>query len=131
MASRPALAAVQLNSPSPTPTKEAAKAAAARHESAGEANLAVTAFTAADTTAEAAAVEVAAAVEAEVLPVAADEELVDVSRLGLPSVPGYDLIQKLGCGGFGSVVCLAPQLTLTLPSHRSSPLPSPSPIPYP
>ena len=130
MATRPALAAVQLNSPSPTPTKEAAKAAAARHESAGEANLAVTAFTAADTTAEAAAVEVAAAVEAEVLPVAADEELVDVLRVGMPSVPGYDLIQKLGCGGFGSV-CLAPQLTLTLPSHRSSPLPSPSPIPYP
>ena len=110
---RPALAAVQLNSPSPTPTKEATKAAAARHESTGEANLAVTAFAAADATTKAAAVDAAAAVEAVVLPVAADEELVDVSRLGLPSVPGYDLIQKLGCGGFGSV-CLAPQLTHTL-----------------
>ena len=106
---RPALAAVQLNSPSPTPTKEAAKAAT-RHESAGEANLAVTAFAAADATTDAAAVEASAAVEAVVLPVAADEELVDVSRVGLPTVPGYDLIQKLGCGGFGSVVCLAPQL---------------------
>ena len=131
MATRPVLAAVQLNSPSPTPTKEATKAAAARHEPAGEANLAVTAFAAADATTETAAVEAAAAVEAEVLPVAADKGLVDLSRLGLPSVPGYDLIQKLGCGGFGSVVCLAPQLTFTLPSHRSSPLPLPLPIPYP
>ena len=111
MSTRPALAAVQLNSPSPTPTKEAAKAAATRHESAGEANLAVTAFAAADATTDAAAVEAwAAAVEAVVLPVAADEELVDVSRVGLPTVTGYVLIQKLGCGGFGSVVCLAPQL---------------------
>ena len=116
MSTRPALAAVKLNSPSPTPTKEAAKAAATRHESAGEANLAATAFAAtafaaADATTDAAAVEAsAAAVEAVVLPVAADEELVDVSRVGLPTVPGYVLIQKLGCGGFGSVVCLAPQL---------------------
>ena len=48
--SRPALAAVQLNSPSPTPTKEATKAAAARYESTGEANLAITAFAAPDAT---------------------------------------------------------------------------------
>ena len=110
MATRPALAAVQLNSPSPTPTKEATKAAAARHEPASEANPAVTPFDAADATTEAAAVEAAAA----------DEELVDVSRLGLPNVPGYELIQKLGCGGFGYVVCLAPQLTLSrYPSRRS------------
>ena len=123
---RPALAAVQLNSPSPTPTKEATKAAAARHESAGEANLAVTAFAAADPTTEAAAVEAVAAVGAVVLPVAADEELVDVSRLGLPTVSGYDLIQKLGCGGFGSV-CLAPQLTLTVTLAPQLPLPLPLP----
>ena len=125
MATRPALAAVQLNSPSPT--KEATKDAAARHESAGEANLAVTAFAAADATTEAAAVEAAAAVEEVVLPVAADEELVDVSRLGLPCVPGYDLIQKLGCGGFGSVVCLALQLTLTNPRTAADPHPNPCP----
>ena len=31
------------------------------------------------------------------------EELIEVSRLGLPAVPGYELIEKLGCGGFGSV----------------------------
>ena len=48
-----------------------------------------------------AAVEAAAAAEAA-LPVAV-EELIEVSRLGMPAVPGYELIEKLGCGGFGSV----------------------------
>ena len=107
--SRPALAAVQLNSPRPTPTKTPTKVAAARRESADAASVAAANAAAMAAAAVAcgmarAAVEAAAAAEvAATLPVAANEELIEVSRLGLPTVPGYDLIEKLGCGGFGSV----------------------------
>ena len=106
---RPALAAVQLNSPRPTPTKTPTKVAAARRASAdaasvAAANAAAMAAAAAACGMARAAVEAAAAAEvAATLPVAANEELIEVSRLGLPTVPGYDLIEKLGCGGFGSV----------------------------
>ena len=106
---RPALAAVQLNSPRPTPTKTPTKVAAARRESADAASVAAANAAAMAAAAVAcgmarAAVEAAAAAEvAATLPVAANEELIEVSRLGLPTVPGYDLIEKLGCGGFGSV----------------------------
>ena len=102
-------AAVQLNSPRPTPTKTPTKVAAARRESADAASVAAANAAAMAAAAVAcgmarAAVEAAAAAEvAATLPVAANEELIEVSRLGLPTVPGYDLIEKLGCGGFGSV----------------------------
>ena len=118
--SRPALAAVQLNSPRPTPTKTPTKMAAARRHPTDAANVAAAA---AATMAAAAACGMArAAVEAAALSVAAvEEELVELSRLGLPTVPGYDLIEKLGCGGFGSVyLARAPggcEVALKIVSH--------------